>query len=251
MSAAIYDNLAKKLHIRIIAPDRPGFGLSDYQESRTLLGWADDVVALANHLNIKKFAIMGVSGGGPYAAACAYRISEKITRVGIVVGMGPILGDESLKGILWIGKIGWKCYKKYPFVSRISAYLQYLNARANIFPRLNIYAWGREDRRLLKNPLFYKRSVMTTKEAFRQGFIGPELDLKLYTNDWGFDIKKITSKIYLWYGADDQNVSLNMGKYYHDQITDSTLTVYPGEGHLVSISHADEILKTLTNQFVA
>ncbi|MHC4055862.1 alpha/beta hydrolase, partial [Bradyrhizobium sp. 25ACV] len=57
--------------MRIIAPERPGFGLSTYQRQRTLADWAGDVAILASHLGLKKFGVAGISGGGPYAAACA------------------------------------------------------------------------------------------------------------------------------------------------------------------------------------
>ena len=62
---------ARRLGLRIIAPDRPGFGLSDYQENRTLADWADDVRALADKLGLARFGVAGISGGGPYVAACA------------------------------------------------------------------------------------------------------------------------------------------------------------------------------------
>ncbi|MEK7499249.1 MAG: hypothetical protein AAB649_01445, partial [Patescibacteria group bacterium] len=83
------------------------------------------------------------------------------------------------------------------------------------------------------------------QDAFRQGYRGPEHDLKLYTTDWGFAIRDIKSKIYLWYGAEDQNVSLSMGKYYKSHLLNSELTVYPHEGHMISVTHAEEIFKTL------
>ena len=90
LSGSETDKAAKKLKIRVISPDRPGFGLSDYKEDRTLLGWADDVLELADQLKIKKFAVMGVSGGGPYSAVCAYKIPERVTKAGIVVGLAPV-----------------------------------------------------------------------------------------------------------------------------------------------------------------
>src|SRR5690242_4253772 len=55
------DQAAKELGIRVIAPDRPGFGLSDFQIGRTLLDFPDDVLELANYLGIKKFVVEGVS----------------------------------------------------------------------------------------------------------------------------------------------------------------------------------------------
>ncbi len=105
-------------------------------------------------------------------------------------------------------------------------------------------------------PLFYfhgwpasrlgaeKYHVLAKKLHVR--YKGPELDLKLYTTAWGFTLRDIVKKMYLWYGADDQNVSLNMGKYYAREIPKSRLIIYPGEGHLISITHAEKIFKTLS-----
>ena len=74
--------------IRIISVERPGMGLSDFKKGRTLLDWPDDVVELADALKIDKFAVEGISGGGPYAAACAYKIPERLISCGIISGLG-------------------------------------------------------------------------------------------------------------------------------------------------------------------
>jgi len=83
------DALANKLNIRVIAPDRPGLGRSEFQPGRRIGDWPDDVLALADQLKLARFAILGYSGGGPYAAACALKIPERLTRVGIVSGTAP------------------------------------------------------------------------------------------------------------------------------------------------------------------
>lgn len=70
------DIAAKKLGVRVISTDRPGIGLSDFQKDRRLLDWSDDVVELADYLGIKRFSLMGVSGGGPYVAVCAYKTNK-------------------------------------------------------------------------------------------------------------------------------------------------------------------------------
>jgi pimeloyl-ACP methyl ester carboxylesterase len=247
LSAKIYDDVGKKLHIRVIAPDRPGYGLSDFQEGRTMLDWPDDVIALANHLKIKTFAVMGVSGGGPYAAACAYKIPKRLTRVGIAVGLGPIFDDHMLEGMMWLSKIGWANFGRFPIVRRLSSIIQYCYAWYS--PGLDLYRMlfgAKSDRKLFEDPALKLRTKRNMQEAFRQGIRGPEYDLKLYTTDWGFDLKDIRAKTFLWYGADDQNVSLNMGKYYASKIRGSKLKVYPGEGHLVPVTHAKEIFIALT-----
>jgi pimeloyl-ACP methyl ester carboxylesterase len=60
------ESIALSLGARIIAIDRSGFGLSDFQPGRMLLDWPHDVVALADALKIDRFAVVGISGGGPF-----------------------------------------------------------------------------------------------------------------------------------------------------------------------------------------
>src|SRR5689334_602661 len=81
--------LAERLGIRLVVPERPGFGLSDFQPDRMILDWPDDVVELADRLTINRFGVIGVSGGGPYAAACAYKIPQRLTKVVMLSSPAP------------------------------------------------------------------------------------------------------------------------------------------------------------------
>jgi len=94
---------------------------------------------------------------------------------------------------------------------------------------------------------FGRRVDNSVKEAFKNGIKGPVWDLKLYTDDWGFRLKDIKANVYLWYGAKDKNVSLNMGKYYKAQIPNSKLFIDENGGHLFRNNIEEEILRTLVN----
>ena len=83
-------NAAAELQARVIAVDRPGHGLSDFKPRRTIPDWPDDVTELAEALNVGRFAVLGASGGGPYAAACAFKIPQRLAATAIVCGMGPV-----------------------------------------------------------------------------------------------------------------------------------------------------------------
>ena len=74
LEARLADRISRDLHVRFIAIDRPGYGLSSFKAGRSFLDLADDVCDLADTLEIGRFSILGVSGGGPYAAACARKI---------------------------------------------------------------------------------------------------------------------------------------------------------------------------------
>lgn len=239
------DSAGKNLSVRIISTDRPGIGLSNFKKDRKLLDWPDDIVELANYLKIKKFSLMGVSGGGPYVAVCAYKIPERINKAGIVVGLAPIT-NKNLEGMASQGKFGWANYHKFPFLRTLSA----LNSEIlfKYIPFLgNLLAFPTKQDHLayteaIKNKAGEESSV---KEAFRQGIKGVEDELRVYTDDWGFKVKDIKAKVYLWYGAKDKCVSLNMARYYKTQIPGSELFIDNNGGHLARYNFEEKILKTL------
>jgi pimeloyl-ACP methyl ester carboxylesterase len=95
------NNSADELKARIIVADRPGMGLSDFKRGREILDWPDDLIELADALHVDRFAVLGFSGGGPYAAACAFKIPERLTATAIVCGMGPAEAPAAKKGLSW------------------------------------------------------------------------------------------------------------------------------------------------------
>src|SRR5688500_3443918 len=85
-----FDNQAKNANCRVIAVDRPGVGFSDYVDDRKLLDYADDVIRIADNLNINNFSVAGFSGGGPYALSVAFTVPERVQSVAFMSGMGPM-----------------------------------------------------------------------------------------------------------------------------------------------------------------
>ncbi len=83
------EEMLQALNVRLIAADRPGSGLSDFQPNRRIMDWPKDVVALADHLKINRFSVLGYSGGGVYALACALAIPEHIIKAGVASGTAP------------------------------------------------------------------------------------------------------------------------------------------------------------------
>src|SRR4051794_36511529 len=75
--------------VRLIVPDRPGFGLSDPQPGRRVLDWPDDVRELVDDLGIERFAVLSLSGGAAYALACASVLGQRVRAVGVLGGAPP------------------------------------------------------------------------------------------------------------------------------------------------------------------
>lgn len=114
------DNMCRALGVRLITADRPGFGRSDPQPGRTLLDWADDVAELADHLSLGKFAAVGTSGGGPFLAACAYKLEARMTGATIVAGSGPLDDPAVLAGMARERRIGYTLARHAPFLLRLA-----------------------------------------------------------------------------------------------------------------------------------
>ncbi|MDH3662481.1 MAG: alpha/beta hydrolase [Alphaproteobacteria bacterium] len=93
------DAAAKDLGLCIIAPDRPGYGLSSRRTNWQLSDWAEDVTALADALGFEHFAIVGISGGAPFAFACSYQLPERIRLVAVISGLAPIDKDEVVQSL--------------------------------------------------------------------------------------------------------------------------------------------------------
>ena len=89
-----------EMGLRVIAPDRPGCGLSNFKARRTIADCASDLCELADHLGLEHFAVLGVSGGGPYAAACAARIPQRVSSATLVCSMAPLDAPGITKGMV-------------------------------------------------------------------------------------------------------------------------------------------------------
>jgi len=90
LDVAAADGVAREAAIRLISADRPGIGLSDPQPGRTVVDWAADAEELAKHLGVERFAALGWSMGGQYAAAVGYALRSRVNRVAIIAGALPL-----------------------------------------------------------------------------------------------------------------------------------------------------------------
>ena len=90
LDVAAADLVAVEAGIRLISPDRPGVGLSDPQPGRTVGDWARDVTELLDQIDVDRFAVMGWSMGGQYAAALGHALPQRATRVAIIAGALPL-----------------------------------------------------------------------------------------------------------------------------------------------------------------
>jgi pimeloyl-ACP methyl ester carboxylesterase len=242
------ETLANRLYIRVIVPDRPGLGHSEFQPGRRIGDWAADVVALADQLTLDRFVVLGYSGGGPYAAACALKIPERLTRVGIVSGIAPFEEPGLPDGIDPTSLRFMQLARTKPWLSRLTLRLMGLMAR--LAPRQLVkaamVALPAPDQEMFARPEFQGRFIAMIREALRAGPRGAQRDTALMIGSWDFRPQDVRSAVYLWHGELDRNAPLAMARYLSAAIPNCQSCFYSSEGHLSLISkHLEEILNVL------
>ena len=248
--AELVTDLAEQRGLRVIGIDRPGIGLSTFQPGRTFLDWPHDVQALADALGFERFGVVGNSGGAAYVAACAARLPERLTFSGIISGMGPldIPGGLQMLSLSWIDRLLVRIAQRSPHLAcRAAAPIlaHRINPdRPGVLERMR-QEMAPADVRLLDQPHIVKTLFRDAAEALKQGARGVTWDLLLYTRPWGFRLDEIKAPVYLWHGEADITVPPRFGYLIAATIPGCRATYWPGEGHLMMISRASQIIDTV------
>ncbi|MGB5735330.1 MAG: alpha/beta hydrolase [Thiohalocapsa sp.] len=234
---------------RIIAPDRPGYGDSDPAPERGIADWGEDVAHLADRLQLRKFGLIGVSGGGPYALACAASIPQRIAGCALICPLGPIYIDEVLRQMglavrtnLMIGKQpAW--LGDLMFGGHTTSLLQ---RWPNLVEDIRSIAAPAADRAVLADNDTSALLNQTIADAMRNGAPGARRDLTLYTHDWQLNFADIKQSISIWHGTDDGTVPIEHARWYADHLPNVDLVEIPNEGHYsVPVLFSTQILMHL------
>src|SRR5918994_1295299 len=185
------DAPAKEHGVRVLCPDRPGIGFSDPKPGRTIHGYADDIAAVADALGIERFAVLGLSGGGPYALACGARLPERVTAVGVMAGIGPLDRPGAREGLTKTDLRLLDYSLRRPLQARLM--LGTMATLTRLAPSVVIKQsadeLGEPDRSFLqreKRELGSAGTLSALAEAFRQGASGPAEEYRLCGLPWGF-----------------------------------------------------------------
>ncbi|KAF2022008.1 alpha/beta-hydrolase [Aaosphaeria arxii CBS 175.79] len=243
IEASSLHHAASKVGARIIAIDRPSFGWSSPHPDRTLLSHAKDTGVLADHLKLTRYGVLGVSGGGPYALACARALpADNLRAVGVVCGLGP--PDMGYRGMKFMNYLGWTFGQRmFPGLCRWW-FSREPGARLDLpeTERMELMRQGFEKSKASMHPkdaAFFgdldQRWVMlrTAAEAFSQGMGGFSQDFRLLNSDFGFRIEEIRKdlKVQIWHGTLDENVPTHHGEMVAKRIGDNATLKITDDTH--------------------
>lgn len=237
-----------RIHVRLIAADRPGYGLSDFQPGRRIADWPRDLAALADALGIDRFAVLGISGGAPYVVACAGAIPERLTAIGIVCGLGRADRSEYTAHMNPVARASFAVARAAPALSRLltRALAPLLRNSPGLMLRLLAAQLPPPDREVLSRPEVFGMFADSFREGLRQGGRGVALDLTLYAQPWQTVVETIRVPCHLWHGDADTTVPVEMGRRLAEALPDCRARFYPGEGHFsLPVRKLEEILAIL------
>ncbi len=248
LEARMLESAARKLNIRVLAPDRPGFGLSDYKPGRRLEDWPNDVIELADALRLDRFSIMGLSGGGPYVAICALKIPQRLRAAGIISGIGSVDVPGVVDGMRRLNRLLLLVGRRAPWLFRLFSWraVRAMKSNPDHFFAQQLADLPKPDQAILARTEIRDYLLNAGLEAFRQDSRGAALENALYARPWGFRLEDISKEVLLWHGELDINVPPAMGHYLAITIPNCRSRFYQDEGHIsLFVNHMEEILRTL------
>ncbi len=217
---------------RIIAPDRPGYGRSSPLKGRTLRGFSDDVAVLLDTLGLGRVAVVGVSGGGPYALSLLAHMPARVTRGALVGALGPPAALRACRDDLFpLVRAALHLADLGPIFAPLAAWpvTRFLRLRGRL--RLGARLASAADREVLADPAVLDVLGAAQYEGMRRGALAAVQDLLLYVRPWDFSLAQIQPECALWHGAADRIMPARMGVEIAALLPRARLHLIEGEGH--------------------
>jgi pimeloyl-ACP methyl ester carboxylesterase len=234
------------LGVRLITFDRPGYGESERRQFRQVADVVPDVEAIANELGVEQFAVIGRSGGGPHALACAARLPDRVTRAGILVSLAP----WDAEGLDWFAGMSDSNIDAFSLGSTqpeaLSAALLRIAAETKLNPASHVANLSPElpesDRRLMADVEPRALLVRNFAEALRDSADGWIDDLLAFCSPWGFEPADIKVPVLVWHGQEDVLSPVAHSRWLADRIPNARMLIQPGAAHFAALEALPDVL---------
>jgi pimeloyl-ACP methyl ester carboxylesterase len=236
-----------RLGVKLVCYDRPGYGGSSRHIGRSVADAASDVEAIAEALGLDQFCVVGRSGGGPHALACAALLGHRVLSAAILVSIAP----SNAEGLDWVAGMTESNVSEYgrhanPKAVAYDLAMRAERIRANpesmidfLFPELT-----GPDKRIVDDAAIRCQLLDTYTEACRNGAYGWIDDVLAFRRPWEFDLSAIKVPILFWHGAEDVFSPVEHTRWLASQIRDADVkvTVQPGAAHFDAVEILPSVL---------
>ena len=250
VAAAVMDPGAARAGVRLIAPERPGFGYSDPLPERTILDWPADLRQLADYLEFEKFSVAGISAGLPYTLACALRMPERLHRVALISGLGEIDSGDVLEGMSYEWRLIYTLFLKSRRLASLwmRGYGRSVQKRPDRVVAEQIKRMPPVDGVVLGSEPTLTNRITDLREAFRQGPAAAGDEARRHLEPWGFQLGDVRFPVMLWHAMLDESHPIQMGRRIASELPDCRPIYVDGVGSLGFIEHAESIFAALFSE---
>jgi pimeloyl-ACP methyl ester carboxylesterase len=241
------DGIATAAGVRLVVPDRPGYGHSTFQPGRRFVDWPRDVSTLADRLGVERFAVLGFSGGGPHALVCAALLADRVTRASVVSGIGPMSGPADTEGMMRANVVIASLARRSERALLPMALL--MTSVAKRRPEQAIRSMAKQlppaDVAAIRRPDVFDAFVREARLAPATAARAMAQDMALFARPWGFELSSVAVPVDFWQGDADRNVPPAHARRQSERVEGSKLHEIAGGGHFMGYDHIAEILQAL------
>ncbi len=242
------DEPARARSQRILAPDRPGIGRSGGPTLAAVADYPGRIAALADGLGLERFAVLGYSGGGPFAVACAAALGDRVTATAVVAGMGQMgvwaEADDFAKTDRRFLDMAVHQPRLARFLLASSAFLAKRAPKAAMDSFIEDLS--ESDRAVVAAQAATPAETMRLfTQAFQNGARGVVDDYRVLARPWGVEPDH-SGPLTIFQGDADTMVPRRHSEALAERLPEAAFVGWPGEGHLAAITHIEQILATLT-----
>ncbi len=234
------DAVYARAGVRYITTDRAGYGQSSRHHGRAVADEAADVLAVADALGLDQFSVVGGSGGGPHALACAALLGGRVERVACQSSLAP-LGEGGLTREEWLHEMVPGAAESFEWMERGETYLE-ARIRDELAQMEQALVadpasflgdgMGESDQEVLTRPEVVEVFQRIMVEQSAHGVGGTVDDTLAFARPWGFDVAAITVPVLLTYGLQDFSCPPDHGRWLARAIPTATVIEDETGGHL-------------------
>lgn len=242
-----FDEWGRRLGLRFVCTDRPGFGSSPFQKGRRITDWPRDVAHVADALGIGRFAVAGISAGGPYALACARALPDRVTHAVSISGVAPPGAPRGSEGMRREARVSVAVAKRaWPLLVGLTKPMAgAVRKNPERFFDRSLRSMPEADRVVAARPEVRAWFLERARATGGPGFKGSAYELSIEVKPWGFDLEDITVPVTIWQGAADTLVPLHTAEWVASRIPGARLKVVEGAGHLMLFDRWSDIFGPL------
>lgn len=245
--APALERVIRELDLRYVMLDRPGFGDSDPHPGRSVASIARDVEDFADAVGLDRFAVIGVSAGGPYALACAHALPYRVPATACVSSMPPGVCLNGANGMSARYRLPLKLLRRMPVASAMlgDRILRVLDRHPGLLAAAISLGAPASDRALMNERQARETVAASFLRAAGNG-VGPMIeDFLICSSPWGFELGEISGQVEVWHGVGDRLVPLSHVAGMIAALPRCRAHVTDGDGHFFFRTRLEAIIRPL------